>query len=76
MFWNILIGLALMILGYLIMPKQKQQKPDSVQEMDAPTADAGKPVGVVVGDYTIKSPNFLWYGDMQNVRKKKKSKKK
>lgn len=76
MFWNILIALALLILGYLLMPKAKQAKPDSVEELDNPTADAGKPLGVVVGDYTIKSPNYLWYGDIQNVRKKKKSRKK
>jgi hypothetical protein len=76
MFWNLLLGLALLIIGYLIMPKPKAPKPDAVQELEAPTADAGKQLGVVVGDITMKSPNFLWYGNIQNVRKTKKSNKK
>lgn len=76
MFWNIILGLALLILGYLLMPKPKQPKPDAVQELEAPTAEAGKPVPVVFGDVILKSPNYNWYGDIRNVRKSKKSKKK
>ena len=76
MIWNIILGLALMIIGYLIMPKPKQQKPDAVAELEAPKADMSAPITVIFGDITVKSPNYLWYGNVANVRKKKKSKKK
>lgn len=76
MFWNILIGLALMIIGYLIMPKPKQPKPPEMSELEGPTADAAAPIIKVFGDMTVKSMNTLWYGHIANVRKKKKSNKK
>ena len=76
MIWNIIIGLILMIIGYFLMPKPKAAAPDAVQQLEAPTADAGIPWYVLFGDMTLKSPNYLWYGDIRNVRKKKKSKKK
>jgi hypothetical protein len=73
---GIIIALVLMIIGYFLMPKPKAATPDAVQQLEAPTADAGIPWAVMFGDMTLKSPNFLWYGDIRNVRKKKKSKKK
>lgn len=76
MFWNIIIGLALMIIGYLIMPKPKGPKPDAAQEMEKPTADAGRPIAVLFGEKTIKGPNYLGYWDIANVRQSRKSKKK
>jgi hypothetical protein len=76
MFWNLLIGLALLIIGYLIMPKPKQAKPKEVSELEAPTADSAKPIPFVFGDLTIKSPNFLGWWDKGYVRKTKKSNKK
>jgi hypothetical protein len=76
MLFNILIGLALLIIGYFIMPKPKAPKPDEVQQLEAPTASAGKQAPVIFGDKLYKEANFNWYGNIQNVRKKKKSKKK
>ncbi|MFC3724410.1 hypothetical protein [Neoaquamicrobium sediminum] len=77
MLWNIIIGLGLMILGYVLMPKPKLDKPDEVTEMDSPTSEAGKPITVIFGDITVTSPNFLWWGDKKfyerNVRGGKKS---
>lgn len=69
MFWNIIIGLALMVIGYLLMPKPKKAKPPEVTEMEGPTAEAGRPIPVVFGDYTISSPNFLWWGDKVYVNR-------
>lgn len=63
MIWNIIIGLGLMILGYLLMPKPKAQKPDEVTEMEGPTSEAGRPIPVIFGDITVELPNFLWWGD-------------
>lgn len=76
MFWNIIIGLALMIIGYMIMPKPKGPKPDAVRDLENPTADAGRPIPVLFGEMTLKAPNYLGYWDVATVKKKKKSKKK
>lgn len=61
-FLNLIIGLALMVVSYLIMPKPKRAKP-TISEGEEPTAEAGKPVAVLFGKMRIKSPNCLWYGD-------------
>lgn len=76
MFWNLILGLALLIIGYLIMPKPKQAKREEVSELEAPTSEAAKPIPKAFGDLTIKSPNWLWWGNKGYVRKSKKSKKK
>lgn len=74
-FWNIIIGLALMIIGYILMPKPKQPKQE-ITELEGPTAEAGRPIGVLFGDKRIKSPNYLGWWDKTYVQKKEKQKKK
>lgn len=65
-----LIGLALNVVAYLIMPKPKQAKPPAAKDMDNPVAEAGKPIPVVFGTVTVKGLNVLWYGD-KSIRKYK-----
>jgi hypothetical protein len=60
---SLLIGLALNVLSYLIMPKPKQSKPAAAAELEAPTAEAGKPIPVLFGTMTLKSGNVLWHGN-------------
>lgn len=64
-FIPILLGLALNIVAYLIMPKPKKEKPPAVEtaDMENPTAESGKPIPVVFGTVTMKNLNILWYGD-------------
>jgi hypothetical protein len=59
----LLVGLALNIVAYLIMPKPKKPKPAAAKDMDNPTVDAGRPIPVLFGTVTIKGLNILWYGD-------------
>ena len=61
----VLIGVtvALTVISYLLMPKPKAPKPDSVKDLDDPTAEAGRPVPVPFGTITIKGLNLLWFGD-------------
>lgn len=66
MFWNIIIGLAFMVLGYLLKPKPKIQRPE-ITVMDEPTSEAGRPVPVLFGDRIIKDPNYLWWGDKSYI---------
>lgn len=54
----------------LLLPKPARNKPDSVQDFEDPTADAGRPIPVVFGTMTVKGTNVLWYGDKQTRRSK------
>lgn len=60
------IGVGLMILGYMLMPKPKQPKPPSTEDLDDPTAEAGRPIPVIFGSMKVKSPNVMWYGDKES----------
>ena len=68
MFVNILVGLAFQILGYLIMPKQKQELP-SESELDDPTVES-KPICRVWGSVTITSPQLVGKWDKAMVKRK------
>lgn len=60
---QLVIGVGMAILGYLLAPKPKGPKPPSVDDLKEPTAEAGRPIPVVFGSVTIQSPNILWHGD-------------
>ena len=62
-FVQLLIGLALNIVAYLIMPKPKQPKPEAAKDLENPTAEAGRPIPVVSGSITVKGLNILWFGE-------------
>jgi len=64
------IGVGFMVIGFLLMPKPKAPKPPSVDDLNEPTAEAGRPVPVVFGSMTVTGLNILWYGDKDiNTRK-------
>ena len=59
------ISIALSYLAYLLAPKPKQPTAAPAQDMEAPTADAGRPMPVIFGECTIKGLNILGYWDKQ-----------
>lgn len=61
------VGIGLQILGYLIMGGAKQEKPEAAKDMDAPTAESGRPIPVLFGEMEIKGLNIIWYGEKQTV---------
>lgn len=62
--WVVLaISLAVQIAAYIIMPKPKAPKPEAAQDLQNPTAEAGRPIPVIFGTLTVKGPNILWFGD-------------
>lgn len=61
-FLNILLSLALMVVSYLLMPKVKQETPET-KDLDDPTAEAGRPIPVLFGTVTVKGLNVLWFGE-------------
>lgn len=62
-FIPLLIGLALNIIAYLILPKPKTPKPDAAKDLENPVAEAGKPLPVLSGSLTMKGLNILWFGE-------------
>lgn len=68
-FVNLLIGLALNIIAYLLTPKPKGPKPPEAQDAPDPVAEAGKPIPVVFGTISIKGLNLLWFGDKRKVER-------
>lgn len=67
-FIQVAIGLAIAVVGYVLMPQPKRGKPPEAQDLEAPTADAGRPIMVFWGTMEIKSPNILWYGDLDTYQ--------
>jgi hypothetical protein len=62
-FWLILllVGVALTFVAYLLAPRPKAPRHEA-RDLEAPTADAGRPVPILFGTVTIKGLNVLWYG--------------
>ena len=57
------IVVALLVISYAIMPKPKLAKPGSVQDLDSPTAEAGREIPVIFGTITVKGLNVLDYSE-------------
>lgn len=58
----VLISIVISVAAYLLAPKPKQPRYEAA-DLQTPTVSAGRPVPVVFGTVTIKSPNILWYGE-------------
>lgn len=66
---NLAAGLALSVIAYLIMPKPKSAKPE-IQDLANPTADSGRPAGVLFGTKDVEGVNVLWYGEKNTKQRK------
>lgn len=62
-FFAMLIAVAVQVVAYLLAPKPKQPKPDAARDLEAPTAEAGRPVPVVFGTLRVKGLNVLHTSD-------------
>lgn len=63
---QLVIAIVVAVAAYLLAPKPKSAASDSTRELEAPTADAGRPIPVVFGELVVKGPNCLWYGDISH----------
>lgn len=70
-FLQLLIGVAISVIGYMIMPKPKPPKPPAVRDMENPTAEAGRPIPVVFGTVTVMGANIIDYREKQSVEHNK-----
>lgn len=52
------------LIARALAPKPPEPKPPELSEIAAPTAEEGRPIGVIFGTVTVRSPNVVWYGDL------------
>jgi hypothetical protein len=64
---QLVIGIGLQVLGYLLMPKPKATKTEEVTDMDNPTAEAGRPIPVLFGELEVTGTNIIFFGDKATV---------
>lgn len=64
--WEIVIYIVALIVAVALVPRPNSdaQKPASLSDFEAPTAEPGRPIPVVFGTVLLKSPNVVWYGDL------------
>jgi hypothetical protein len=66
---QLLIGTLLQVVGFLVMGGAKKGKPAEVQDLEAPTAEAGIPIPVVFGEVEIVGVNAICTADIQTILK-------
>lgn len=75
--WGYLAVLVIAaVVSIALAPKPPRPKPAALDELDAPTAEEGRPIGVVFGEVTVRSANVVWYGDLGSTAIRKKGGKK
>jgi hypothetical protein len=63
---SLIVGVALNIISYLLMPRSKGPQPPEVKDLEAPTAESGRPIPVVFGDVTVKGVNVIFYSENES----------
>ncbi len=61
--YQLLVGVALQVIGYLLMGSPKSEKPDEVKDLEDPTAESGRPIPVVFGEIEVTGVNIVWFGE-------------
>jgi len=74
------IQIAILIISAIVQralaPKPPQPKAASLGDFNVPTASEDRRIPVAFGTITTKSPNVVWYGDLETKPIKKKGGKK
>lgn len=63
--WLVLLAIAVVVTvaSVLLMPKPKGPEKPKASDLQDPTNDAGREMGVVFGEVVVKDGNFLWFGE-------------
>lgn len=70
---QLVVGIGLQALGYLLMPKAKSEKSQDVTDMDDPTAEGGRPIPVVFGELDVTGVNIIWFGEKETITREVKA---
>jgi hypothetical protein len=69
----LIILVIVIIIAIALQPSPPEgQPPASLADVDAPTAEQGKPITKVFGTYVVQAPNVVWYGDLSYTAIRKK----
>lgn len=67
----LIVFVVALVVAYACAPKPADMQPASLQDLNIPTAEPGRPIPVVFGTYVIKGSNVVWYGDLATTPIKK-----
>lgn len=67
MFENLIIGLILSFVSFLLAPKPQPPKAATLDDIDVPVTKEGTEIGVAYGTVWIDSPQIVWYGDFEAI---------
>jgi uncharacterized membrane protein len=63
--WEMVAWLVVsLVISYALAPKPPQPVPPSIEDVQAPTAEEGRPIGVIFGTVWVTGPNVTWWGDV------------
>lgn len=65
--WYVAVIVVSAILSYALAPKPAQPPKPTLEDLDMPTAEEGRPIPVVFGEVWIKGANIIWYGDLDTT---------
>lgn len=68
MWITLILFLVSTAIAILLRPEVKTEVP-AVEDMEDPTADAGRPIPVVFGTMTVNGLNVLWFGDKEYLER-------
>ena len=70
--WYLVVIVVATLISNALAPKPPEPKPASLSDVDAPTAEEGRPIPVVFGTVLLRGANVVWYGDLEAepIRKK------
>jgi hypothetical protein len=74
--WYLVVIVVAALVSVALAPKSPAPKPAELSDLDAPTAEEGRPIPVIFGAVLLRGANVVWYGDLEAEPIKKKGGKK
>lgn len=65
MWGYVAVFIIALIVAVAMAPKPPKPVPPVLEDIGVPTAEQGRPIPVLFGTRTIKSPNVTWFGDLR-----------
>jgi hypothetical protein len=67
MWVQLVVSLVMMALAYALAPRPPRPSPAGLGDVQAPTAEVGRPIPVIFGTVMLRGSNVLWYGDLSTT---------